>query len=133
MQFVRGDLVRDHFLGSWQGLADGAPHAFEYALTASGCEAMYSSTDLKSVLAIVIPVFWFAFSALFKIYQRRSYSAIPIKYSSHSSHQSVITTEAQMVPSKAIVPEVYVFNILANDRVMAGQNEDCQIRGSDFL
>ena len=24
--------------------------------TASGCEAMYSSTDLKSVLAIVVPV-----------------------------------------------------------------------------
>src|SRR4030095_13602742 len=34
--------------------------------TASGCDAMYSSTDLKSVLAIVIPVFWFsgALSAL---------------------------------------------------------------------
>jgi len=31
MQFVGGDLVRDHFVGLGNGLADGAPHALEYA------------------------------------------------------------------------------------------------------
>jgi hypothetical protein len=30
-------------------------------------------------------------------------------------------------------PRGVLFNILANDRVMAGQNEDCQIRASDFF
>jgi hypothetical protein len=29
-------LVRDHFLGSGQGLADGVPHTFEYALNGLG-------------------------------------------------------------------------------------------------
>jgi len=36
MQLVRGDLVRDHFLGSWHRLTDGAPHQPEYDLHAGG-------------------------------------------------------------------------------------------------
>src|SRR5205085_11382565 len=36
MQFVRGDLVRDPFLGRGHSLADGAPHAFEYVLHGLG-------------------------------------------------------------------------------------------------
>src|SRR6185503_17066137 len=31
VQLVRGDLVRDHFLGSRESFADGPPHALEHA------------------------------------------------------------------------------------------------------
>src|SRR5262249_714596 len=36
VQFIRWDLVRDHLIGSGQGLTDGAPHAPKYALHGLG-------------------------------------------------------------------------------------------------
>jgi len=53
-QFVGGYLVADHFLRTGHGPADGAAHALEDRLHVFGVgRKMYSSTDLKSILAVV--------------------------------------------------------------------------------
>ena len=66
VQFVRGDLVRDHFLGSGQGLTDDVPHAFEYALHGLGLRGDVLVHGLEVGLGHRDSSLWFAFSALFK-------------------------------------------------------------------
>ena len=47
VQFIRGDLIGDHFLGGGQGFADGGANALENGLNVpAGSEAMYSATEL---------------------------------------------------------------------------------------
>jgi len=56
VQFVRGDLIRDYFLGSRTALADGVPHAREYALRGLGLRGNVFVHGLEVGLGIVIPV-----------------------------------------------------------------------------